>query len=75
MLKIELTSVVLDLKNQNTDPLKLLVACGKIKKRKGYSKINDQIKHKLYKWITCNPQVAQSPIFNDCLKVIYDDQT
>ena len=44
-------------------------------KRKGHSKINDQIKHNLYKWITRHPQVAQSPISNDCLKVVLDDQT
>ena len=44
-------------------------------KRKGYSKINEQIKHKLYKWITRHTQVVQSPIYNHCLKVIFDDQT
>ena len=40
----------------------------------GHSKINDQIKNKLYTWITRHPQVVQPPIFNDCLKVMYDDQ-
>ena len=44
-------------------------------KLKGHSKINDQIKRKLYTWITHHPQVMQSPISNDCLKVIFDDQT
>ena len=44
-------------------------------KRKGYSKINEQIKRNLYAWITRNPQVVQSPISNDCLKVMFDDQT
>ena len=29
----------------------------------------------MYVWITCHPQVVQSPISNDCLKVIFDDQT
>ena len=29
----------------------------------------------MYAWITRHPQVVQSPIFNDCLKVIFDDQT
>ena len=43
-------------------------------KRKGNSKINDQIKHNLYIWITRHPQVFQSPISNDCLKVVLDDQ-
>ena len=45
------------------------------KKRKGHSKTNEQIKRKLYKCITCHPQVVQSPIYNDCLKVIFDDKT
>ena len=44
-------------------------------KRKGHSKINDQIKRNLYKWITRHPQVVQSPISDDCLKVMLDDQT
>ena len=29
----------------------------------------------MYTWITRNPQVVQSPIYNDCLKVMFDDQT
>ena len=45
------------------------------KKRKGHSKINEQIKRNMYTWITCHPQVVQSPIYNDCLKVMLDDQT
>ena len=45
------------------------------KKLKGHSKINEQIKHNLYTWITRHPQVFQSPISNDCLKVMLDDQT
>ena len=45
------------------------------KERKGHSKINEQIKHNLYKWITRHPQVVQSPISNYCLKVMLDDQT
>ena len=44
-------------------------------KYKGYSKINEQIKRNLYTWITRHPQVVQSPIYNDCLKVMFDDQT
>ena len=47
----------------------------KKKKRKGYSKINEQIKRNLYTWITRHPQVVQSPISNDCLKVLLDNQT
>ena len=45
------------------------------KKRKRHSKINEQIKRNLYAWITRHPQVVQSPISNDCLKVMFDDQT
>ena len=44
-------------------------------KRKWNSKINDQIKLNLHAWITRHPQVVQSPISNDCLKVMLDDQT
>ena len=43
--------------------------------RKGHSKINEQIKKSLYKWIMHHPQVVQSPIFNDCLKVKIDGHT
>ena len=34
-----------------------------------------QIKRNLYTWITRHPQVFQSPISNDCLKVLLYDQT
>ena len=44
-------------------------------KRKGHSKINEQIKRNLYTWITSHPQVFQSPIYNDCLKAVLYDQT
>ena len=44
------------------------------KKKKGHSKINEQIKRNLYTWITRHPQVVQSPISNDCLKVVLYDQ-
>ena len=43
-------------------------------KRKGRSKISEHIKRNLYAWITRHPQVVQSPISNDCLKVMFDDQ-
>ena len=43
--------------------------------QKGNSKTNDQIKRNIYTWITRHPQVVQSPIFNDFLKVIFDDPT
>ena len=39
------------------------------------SKINEQIKKYLYNWIMHHPQVVQSPIFNDCLKVNIDGHT
>ena len=44
-------------------------------KRKGRSKINEQIKFNIYAWITRHPQVVQSPISNDFLNVMFDDQT
>ena len=37
--------------------------------KKGNSRINDQIKKSPNNWIINHPQVVQSPIFNDCLKV------
>ena len=43
--------------------------------KKMHSKIDEHIKHNLYTWITSHPQVVQSPISNDCLKVMLDDQT
>ena len=45
------------------------------KKLKGHSKINERIKRNLYAWIKCHPQVVQSPISNDFLKVMCDDHT
>ena len=44
-------------------------------KRKGHSKINEQIKHSLYAWITRHHQFFQSPISNGYLKFLLDDQT
>ena len=44
-------------------------------KRKGHSKINEQIKLNMYAWIKCHPRVFQSQFSNDCLKVMLDDQT
>ena len=38
-------------------------------KRKVNPKINNQINKSLYNWIINHPQVVQSPIFNDCLKM------
>ena len=29
----------------------------------------------MYAWIICHPKVVQSPIYNDCLIVMFDDQT
>ena len=44
-------------------------------KRKGHSKISEEIKNSLYNWIIHNPQVVQSPTANDCLKVKIDGYT
>ena len=43
--------------------------------RKGHSKIDDHIKKSLYNYIMHHPQVVQSPIFNNCLKVKIDGHT
>ena len=53
----------------------LIFECPLDKKRKGHSKINEQIKRNLYTWVTRHPQVVQSQISNDCLKAMLDDQT
>ena len=63
------------MQNQNSEPLHFLIACRQINKLKGHSKINYRIKHNLYTWITRHPQIVQSPISNDCIKVMFDDQT
>ena len=75
MLNQNQKNVVLSLKNIKAEPIKLVISCGLKKKQKGHSKINDQIKHNLYTWITCHLQVFQPPICNDCLKVMLYDQT
>ena len=46
--------------------------CSLKQKRKRHSKINEYIKKPLYNWIMHNPQVVQSLIANDCLKVKID---
>ena len=33
------------------------------------------MKDNMYAWITSHPQVVQSPISNDCTKVMFDDKT
>ena len=45
------------------------------KNQKGTSEIDEQIKKSLYNWIMHHPQVVQSPISNDCLKVNIDGHT
>ena len=45
------------------------------KSEKGNSKIYEQIKMSLYNWIMHHPQVVQSPIVNDCMKVKMDGHT
>ena len=68
-------SVVLELKNQNAEPLNLYMASGKIKQKlKENSKTNENIKNKLYTWIAPPTRVVKSPIYNDFIKVILDDQ-
>ena len=40
-----------------------------ITNRKGHTKINADVKKYIYNWILQHPQIVQSPIANDCLKV------
>ena len=42
------------------------------KNQKGHSKISEELSKSLYNWIIHHPQVVQSPIENDCLKVKID---
>ena len=44
-------------------------------KQKVNPKINDHINKSLYNWIIHDPQVLQSQIFNDILKVKTDGHT
>ena len=67
-------NLYLFLRLHDSKPCKYAIAYEK-KTRKGHSKINDQIKRNLYTWITRHPQVVQSPISNDCIKVVLDDQS
>ena len=43
--------------------------------RKQNSKIDERIKKSLYNWIMHHPQVVQSQIDNDCLKMKIDGHT
>ena len=76
MLNQKQQNFFLWLQNTNVNPLKVgSNLWTKKTKRKGHSKINDRIKRNFYTWITRHPKVIQSPISNDCLKVMLDDQT
>ena len=74
-LNLQQPNVFLWLQNPDANPWKCAIAFGQEKKIKWHSKIIDQIKRNLYTWITRHPQVFQSPISNDCLKVVLYDQT
>ena len=74
MLNLQQPNVDLWLQNQNANPWNCATCFGE-KNKKGHSKINEQIKRNLYTWISLHPQVVQSPISNDCLKVMLYDQT
>ena len=45
-----------------------------ISKQCGHTTINECIKRDIYNWILQHPQVIQSPIANDCLKLYIDGQ-
>ena len=74
MLDLKQKKIVLWLQNPDANPWKLVITFGP-KKRKRHSKINKQIKRNVFTWITRHPQVFQSPISNECLKVMFDDET
>ena len=48
------------------------ILCSIIPKRELYTKINEHVNKYIYNWIIQHPQVVQSPIANDCLKVYID---
>ena len=76
MLNLQQKNIVLLLQNPDANTLKCAIAFGQTKqKRKGHYKINKQIKCNMYTWITRHPQVFQSPMSNDCLKVLLDNHT
>ena len=54
MLDLQQRNVVLWLQNQDANPWKYAIAFWQ-KKRKGHSKINEQIKRNMYTWITRHP--------------------
>ena len=56
-------------------PFSILFQWALKQNRKYNSKIDEQIKKSIYKWIMHHPQVVQSPTFNDCLKVKIDGPT
>ena len=66
----KLLTVELELQNLSAKQLNLV-----IQKQKGHSKIDEQIKKSPYNWIIHHPQVLQSPIGNDCLKLKIDGYT
>ena len=66
---------MLELQNSKHRAIKVGNSLWTNKKRRGNSKINEQIKFNVYTWITRNPQVVQSPISNYCLKAIIYDKT
>ena len=69
MFNLKYLNVVLLQQNSRRKAMKVCNSLWTNKiKRKGHSKINEQIKCNLYTLITRHPQVVQSPISNDCLK-------
>ena len=60
--------VVADKSNHNSIIADIMLWLS-IKNRKLNTKINEQVKKYLYNWVVQHPQVVQSPISNDCLKV------
>ena len=75
MYKRKVPAAKSELRNQSARQLKQELRCGKIKKRKENPKIKNKIKKSLYNWIMNHPQVLQSPIYNDSIKVNISSHT
>ena len=66
----KLLTVKLELLNLSARQLNIEIHHGHWKKKqKGHSKISEEIRKSLYNWIVYHPQVMQSPIANDFMKV------
>ena len=58
---------------------KEIISCSqvwsKIPNIQGHTKINEHVNIAFYYWILCHPQIVQSPIANNCLKITINRKT